>query len=323
MSKTVTEEDIKQEIFDYANKKYGKKLKEFYDKFDDYPDQGLDDEPLFKDFMDWLMLEKPLPDTGKTIAEEYAEEQSEQLSASLKEKISQMRQVIRSEFKILSKNGLDMKFEDTVSKKVYDVKLYNGDRFFSKGRVFTGRIHPFGSFYRTAGISLAKQSPIELEFDMMMKMFNERQIAKAEEKVLMPNSKVSVIINKYPIQWVDGVCIHLGINKKLRKDQKAKEVANKLRSSLPEVVKKLPEESKEALKLVSDKGGVVKYGMLEDYDDDITFWWSEHPPSSTIGLLRLNGLLAVGKAPMGNRLYKSAIIPSDIREELKELLQKE
>jgi len=158
---------------------------------------------------------------------------------------------------------------------------------------------------------------------MRMEMFNERQIAKAEEKVLMPDSKVSMIINKCPIQWVNGICIHLNVNEKLRRDQKAKEIADKLRSSLKDVVKNLPEKSKEALKLVSDKGGVVKYGMLEDYDDDITFWWSEQPPDSTIGVLRLNCLLAVGKVPMGGRLYKSAIIPSDIREGLKELLRKD
>ena len=76
------------------------------------------------------------------------------------------------------------------------------------------------------------------------------------------------------------------------------------------------------------KGGVESWRAMEtqgiqklkDYDDEITFWWNEDPPTSTIGVLRLNALLAVGRMPIGERMYKIALIPADIKDELQSLL---
>ena len=82
----------------------------------------------------------------------------------------------------------------------------------------------------------------------------------------------------------------------------------------------IPKKSREALKLVLDNGGFVKYGKLKSYDDEITFWWSDDPPTSTIGVLRLNALLVVGRIPMAGRMHKVALIPVDIRDELLDLL---
>lgn len=60
--------------------------------------------------------------------------------------------------------------------------------------------------------------------------------------------------------------------------------------------------------------GFVQYGKLKEYDDDITFWWNNDLPTSTIGVLRLKGLLVVGKMPIAGRMYKVALIPKEIRE---------
>ena len=91
-------------------------------------------------------------------------------------------------------------------------------------------------------------------------------------------------------------------------------------SDLASILESIPDKSKEALKLVLDNGGYVKYGKLKSYDDGITFWWEEEPPTSTIGLLRLNALLAVGKMPMSGRMFRVALIPVDIRDDLQTLL---
>ena len=66
----------------------------------------------------------------------------------------------------------------------------------------------------------------------------------------------------------------------------------------------------------------MKYGKLKNYDDEITFWWNEDPPNSTIGILRLKALLAVGKMPLAGRMYRVALIPSDIRDDLQKMLSK-
>jgi hypothetical protein len=93
-----------------------------------------------------------------------------------------------------------------------------------------------------------------------------------------------------------------------------------VKGDIESILESIPEKSREALKLVLDDGGYVKYGKLKGYDDEISFWWSDDPPTSTIGILRLNALLAVGKMPMSGRMYRVALIPSDIRDHLQILL---
>ena len=59
---------------EYASGKYGSKPAEFHGMFYDefpYKLEGLDKEAYAKNFMDWLIFEKKLPDTGKTIVEEH------------------------------------------------------------------------------------------------------------------------------------------------------------------------------------------------------------------------------------------------------------
>ena len=76
----IDEDNFKQVLFDYACKKYGKRFQEFYDKFFDefpYDYEGLDEELHFKNFTDWLIIEKSLPDRGKTIVEEFIDEHPE------------------------------------------------------------------------------------------------------------------------------------------------------------------------------------------------------------------------------------------------------
>lgn len=109
----------------------------------------------------------------------------------------------------------------------------------------------------------------------------------------------------------------------MRKGEKVKAIADHLERNLPSVIQKLTEQSREALRLVSREGGMVQYGKLREYDDAMSFWWNERPPESPIGVLRLHGLLAVGKMPMKGRLYKVAVIPAELREKLGTLLSKE
>lgn len=64
----------------------------------------------------------------------------------------------------------------------------------------------------------------------------------------------------------------------------------------------------------------MKYGHLKEYDDDMDFFWKEGKTLSTIGLLRQKGLLVVGKMVYGERQFKVAFIPNELRDGLKVFL---
>lgn len=264
------------------------------------------------------MIEKKLPDTGKTIVDEFVCE-NPGLNEEMKQKLLSMKNVIRSEFVVISKKGLDIALKDRKTNNKYPVKLYSNIPGVGRNTLLIGRIHPFGSYYRFAGAFMIYNSPMILDPDIMMNAFEERSIEQAENIVLAPYTKLTAILNKYPFQWVDGICEEIGINLKERKDIKVKLIAAKLQNNMGEIIANLPQKSKEALKVIFDNGGFVQYGKLKEYDGKIPFWWSEDPPKSTIGILRLRGIVAVGKMPIAGRMYKAALIPRDIRE----LIQKE
>jgi len=317
----IDENNFKQVIFDYAMEKYEKRLDEFYDKFFDefpYDYEGLNNELHFKNFIDWLMIEKPLPETGKTIVEEFADAHQE-LAEQMKQNLLGMKNVISSEFIVLSKNNLELTLKDRKTGKIYHARLYSNVSGIGRNTLIIGRIHPFGTFYRFAGAFMSYNSPMILDTDVLMNAFEDRSMEQAESVVLAPYTKLSAILNKYPFQWIDSICEEIKINVKERKDAKVKLIAAKLQNNIVEITANLSQKSKEALNLILNNGGFLQYGKLKGYDDEASFCWNENPPKSTIGILRLKGILAVGKMPIAGRMYKVAMIPKDIRG----LLQKE
>ena len=320
----INEENFKQVLFEYACEKYGTRFKEFYGRFKDefpYDNEGFDPEIAFKNFLDWLMIEKPLPETGKTIVEEYVDK-NPGIKEEMKQKLLQMKNMIDSEFVVISKKQLHLKLKDMNSEKTYNVVLHENNSNIHPNTIIEGRIHPFGDVYRTTGALWLKNSPLIMDPDIFMYGFEEGRIKEAENIILTENSNTSAIMNKYPIQWVNGICEAYSIDTRARKNIKAKEIADKIQNNLSSILESLPEKSKEALKFILKNDSFVKYNKLKNYEDEISFWWSEHPPESTIGILRLHGLLVVGKMPMNGKLFKVALIPHEIRDKLKELLLK-
>lgn len=318
----IDEKNFKQALSNFTLDKYGDRLQEIHDKYiDEFPYKygNLPNEAYVGNFMDWLIYEKLLPETNKTILDEFVDSHPE-LSKELKQKLLQMKNVIRSEFIILSKTGSKIKAKDRDSKITYNVELPQNAPNYQINDVLMGRICPFGEVYRFLGVIIVSRSPLILDTDVMMEQYSQMQINEAEEMVLNPKSRLTAILNKYPANWVDGICVQYSINTKGKKNIKVKEIETEMETQLPSILKFLPEKSKEALKIVLDEGGFVKYSRLKGYSDEVTYWWKEHPPKTTIGILRLNGLLAVGKMPMSGRMYKVAFIPFDIREKLEELL---
>lgn len=318
----IDEESYKSILFDYTVEKYGERLQEFHDEFYDEFPYKLGDAPedlYLENFVAWLVFEKTIPATGKTIVEEFVDQHPD-MDEELKQKLLRTQDVVSSNFIILSKKGLNLKLKDRRTGKTYNVLLDHSNPRLSPNSLVTGRIHPFGNIFKFLGVFFIQHSPLILDPGVLMEQFNESSISDAENITLNARSRMTAILNKYPFQWVDGICKRFGISTRGKKNEKVKDIASRVSSDLASILESIPVKSREALKLVLDSGGYVRYGKLKGYDDEITFWWNEDPPTSTIGLLRLNALLAVGRMPESGRMYKVALIPADVRDDLAEIL---
>ncbi len=316
----IDEENVNQAIFEYADKKYGKRSKELFQRYiDEFPEKDLElpDETWRNNFLAWLFFEKALPETGMTIAEEFAKNTPD-LSPEMKENVLQMKNIIRSRFLVISKKDLFLNIKDMNRKEVHKVKLHAPSPV-SPNSVITGRIHPFGDHYRFAGVFLISNSPLILDPEVLIGAYENDELKRIESIPLRQSSSLQSILNKYPYHWIDWMSKHYGLKERLKKE-KIRGIENKIVNDLPQIVLKLPEKSKEVLAFCIKQGGVVKYGQLKDYDDDMDFFWKEEKPVSTIGMLRQKGLMVVGKMVFGDRQFKVAFIPVEIREGLKSVL---
>ena len=311
--------NFKSILAEYAGNKYGNKFAGFHDSFYSefpYKIEGLDRDTYIKNFMDWFIFEKRLPETGKTIVEEYINEHPE-IEDSTKQLLLGTMNFISSEFIVISKNGLNLLIKDRKSDKRYNAIFQANNPNIGRNTVLIGRIHPFGDTYLFAGAIGLYNSPMILDPEIMMDAYEHGMVNDAEKLMLTTYSKLTAILNKYPHQWVDGICSQLSIDTKGKKNIKAQAIAEKLKKDMPLILASLPQKPKEALRILLDNGGYANYGKLKEFDDEVSFWWVDKPPRSTIGILRVNGLLAVGKMPINSRMYKVALIPEDIRDEVK------
>lgn len=317
----IDEENVNQAIFEYADEKYGKRSKELFQRYiDEFPEKDVElpDEKWRNNFLAWLFFEKVLPETGMTIAEEFAKN-THDLSPEMKENVLQMKNIIRSDFIVISKKDLFLKIKDMKENEIYNVKLHAPSPVYPNA-ILTGRIHPFGDHYRFAGVFFMSTSPLILDSDILMSAYENSRLKKIESIQLRKGSSLQSILNKYPAHWIDWMSKHYGLKERLKKE-KIQGIENKIINDLPQIVLKLPEKSKEALAFCIKQGGVVKYGQLKEYDDDMDLFWKEEKPVSTIGMLRQKGLMVVGKMVFGDRQFKVAFIPVEIREGLKSVLR--
>ncbi|MDI6738111.1 MAG: hypothetical protein QME12_06380 [Nanoarchaeota archaeon] len=309
-------------LIEYTGKKYeSSKLQEFYNKF--YPEfpykaEGLDVQLHISNFVVWLIIEKRLPETGRTMLEDFVEEHPG-LDEESRRNFLAMNNPVSSEFIVLSKNGQVLNIKDTKTQKRYAVKLPIPLQGVGANTMIMGRIYPFGSHYLLGGALGVYNSPMIMDTDIVMESYNNGRIAKAEGIILSGNTALTAILNKYPSQWIDGMCHAFSLDTKRRRNEKANMIAGHLKNNIQAITDALSEKSKSALRLVLKNNGLVRYNALKDYDDEIPFWWNNERPVSSIGVLRLKGLLAVGKMPQNGRMYKAALIPKDVREKLNEM----
>ena len=315
-------EDIRQAIYEYADTKFSEEEKlKFQEYVDEFPenDWDLPEETWANNFFSWLFLEKVFPESGRTVAEEYAENTPD-LDPGIKERIHQIRNMIRSEFIVLSRTGSMMKVKDRNSEICYTVRIFSDSLTIPPNTLLTGRIHPFGDHYHFAGVFLMSTPSFILDPQIFIGAWESRELDRFESIQLRRNSTLRSILNKYPSHWIDWMGKQYGIKERLKKDR-VRRVETTIIEDLPRIFSSLPEPSREVLALCMKEGGVVKYGRLKNYDDDMGLFWEEEHPGSTIGILRQKGFLVVGKMRMGERNYKVAFIPVEIRDGVQDLLE--
>lgn len=328
----ITKENFKQKILEFAEKNYKDKLNylnnnpnKAYEVIKEFPytNQKINDsELIFKNIIDWFLIERIQPENGKTIAEDFAEN-TPGIDKDLKACIFKIKNIVYGEFEVLSVDGNKFVIKSLNTNKEYKVMSYNRQPIKSRD-IIECRIHEFDNWHRFCGIiNINPRFNFNFpSFEQIQESISINMLNKLENRIILPQKNLSVLLDFYPINWIDGFCKLLKINAKIKRE-KIKIIIEKLETELPNILKNLGEEPKEVLRLILVKGGFVKYNLLNRYSDEIDYWWSEGDlPKTIIGSLRANILLFVGKMPINGKMYKVAFIPIEIRDALRNFLQK-
>ena len=325
-----------QEVYDYTQEKYDEDCRLYAKECPDYIE--LEPELFYKQIYTWFVCEKVLPSTGRTILEEFVERSVAPRDPAVAGRMLQAKDVIRGSFKVLDKGRHPyVPVEHLGSGRRYMVVTKMDEagarRFFTKGSVITGKMHPWGERYHMFAGVLKKQESDE-EFarrvglvtpsmmEGMMERLEEDQVGRYEANLVSGGTTLRSAMNKYPSQWVDAICAATGIDIRVvrTKNDKARAVVSKLEQGFVEELmqKKLDGRHLAALRMLRENDWVVKYGQLaRRFSTDTGFWWNDHPPKSEIGVLRLHGLVVVGRLPERGRLYKVAVVPLELRAPMK------
>jgi hypothetical protein len=329
----ISESEVKytDRLYDYAIEKYRKDFQKYAAECP-YSVEGLGDEFAWKQRFSWFLAEKVLPSTGKTVLEEFVERYVALDEPALARRMLQMKEVIRGSFRVLDDRYLPyvtVEHLETENKYIAVSKVDPSKRFFRAGDVINSRIRPWDDrFYMFEGILTRSEREEDVARRLglvspqfILEWFEKREIRKFESILINPGTRLRTVMSKYPSQWVDGMCTALGIGVKGRvKREKIRLVVSKLQSGHVEELlrgKKLPEGSTEALRLLSGSGWVLRYGVLaKQFSDENGMWWNEKPPKSDIGLLKLHGLVVVGRMLSPKRFYKVAVVPVEVRAQI-------
>jgi len=140
-------------------------------------------------------------------------------------------------------------------------------------------------------------------------------IGYAELMKITKRSSLKALLNKLPAEWVNGIARNLGV-KARRKRERVELIAEHLVERCDEIAESLPEDARQALAFVMDRGGVVRYSELRrNFDCSVSWWWSKKKQRSAVGMLRSHGLLFVGVMRL-DRYCKVAYVPVELRERL-------
>jgi hypothetical protein len=319
------EDTIQDSVLDYVISKYEKDIDSSVSEYPYLEIYGrlMEKKPemFWKDVLLWFSFERLLPN-GKTPLEEFVD--AKVTNEEEREVLHSIKNMIHGEFEVVrvNENVISLKSENG---KIYDTLFYNDGNFYRKGMHLKTRLYKFGEFYRFGGISMTAvrtEDFIKMQTDMLINSWQEHQIEHFEDIIIGPSTKLQVVLNKYPFQWIDGIYTNLKLSGDGLKDKKVKHIVSALtREKIFQVIKNLPSDSKEVLNIIIKDGGLTKLSNIKEFSYDDGFFWNESKPKSAIGILRSNALIVIGKYWFKSKRYKIAAIPSDIIEYVKVALE--
>lgn len=129
-----------------------------------------------------------------------------------------------------------------------------------------------------------------------------------------------------PQEWLEGIARGLGLSMFDDRWEEEQAIASRLtdRRRLVLVVRKLPALERTILARVLQNGGVLRYDelVLRYGADEETAWhWAEEVPTTPLERVRRSGLLYAGQCQLGRKAHRVAVVPTDIRETLRRLIE--
>ncbi|MBN1478974.1 DUF1841 family protein [candidate division KSB1 bacterium] len=163
-------------------------------------------------------------------------------------------------------------------------------------------------------------------------MINQAFIAIARELhdqssfiKLSPNASSLDIYSELPLEWIYAMSNYWQRPEQKLKRDHINEILNYF--SAPEFIDDLPNqlsrEEKECLLFVLNNDNCVPYAKAsKEYGPEHNdgYWWTQDIPKSTLGNLRMKGLLIVGEVTMGDETKRVVMIPHDLRETIRKAL---
>jgi hypothetical protein len=306
-----------------GKEKFSEILKQFFDSefsLKDYPVE----EALYIDFVIWFGLYYKDPKTNKTVLDEILPKFDKNTIENIKNmKIISGNFTIRDIVKVNNQYFAKVFNKD---KGEFLVKVFNLDlmKNFKDSCVIECHLANYGGTYYFLGSVIC--IPIITREGLLTPAFIDKAFERVDDMMLKDleatevkeRSTLKYCLSKYPASWINEICDALNIKANVKKE-KINKIIEMYLNNTEEILAKLPPEAIEILKFIMTKGGFVKYGELtKKYSDDTTYF--QHTPETPLGLLRFYGFVFVGKMNINGRNYKVAIIPSDLRARLKQIL---
>jgi hypothetical protein len=142
-----------------------------------------------------------------------------------------------------------------------------------------------------------------------------------EERPLPPSLLFRTLLSALPVEWLDAICETVDIRHHPLRKEREKALVSHLTDpdGLDGVLQQLAPEEIDALRFLLERDGVCKAVLLTrrfGADSGDRHFWTEAPPASVLGQLRLRGLAFVGRMVHGKQNCRTAAIPTELRQPL-------
>jgi DNA-binding transcriptional regulator YdaS (Cro superfamily) len=134
---------------------------------------------------------------------------------------------------------------------------------------------------------------------------------------LAPNATAKEIYPQLPIEWINAMSNYWQCSEQRLKRDKIKEIVNFFSSAefYANFLQMLSREEKKCLSNILENGNCIPYASAArefgpEHNDG--YWWTQDAPKSTLGNLRMKGLLAVGEMTVNDETTRVVMIPANI-----------